>query len=286
MLRTRVLSALVLIPVVLFVVGLGNPWLALLVAVAVGIALDEVYGLFASAGHRPVRWAGVAGALLLVTAAFLAPSGVGIGAAVAGTVLLTLIGQVARLDRHGALTDWALTLAGSLYVAWTLAHFILLREIEMPPFTPPFWQALGWRQLDGGVWWLIAVFVLVWLCDSAAYFIGVRWGRHKIAPYLSPKKSWEGTIAGFVTSVAAAVGLKALLGLPFAYGWAVVLGALVGVIGQVGDLAESLLKRQAGVKDSGRLIPGHGGILDRADSLLFVVPAVYYLLQLWIGLSV
>jgi len=121
--------------------------------------------------------------------------------------------------------------------------------------------------------------LMVWICDSAAYFIGRRWGEHKMSPYLSPKKSWEGGVAGFVTSVAVAAGLVPLLGLPLSYVQAIILGALVGVVGQVGDLAESLLKRQVGVKDSSRLIPGHGGMLDRLDSLMFVIPTVYYLLR-------
>lgn len=281
MLKLRVLSALVLIPLVLLIVALGEPWVALLVAAAVGIALDEAYGLFAAAGHRPVRWAGFLGALGLVVAALLAPSGVGIGAALAGAVVITLIGQLLRLDRAGALTDWALTLAGALYVAGTLAHFILLRDVTSPAFAPSWWEAIGAPTLGAGAWWLLTAFLLVWPCDTAAYFIGIRWGRHKMSPYLSPNKSWEGAAAGFLTSLAVAAVLKPLLGLPLSYGWAVALGALVGVIGPLGDLAESLLKRQAGVKDSGRLIPGHGGMLDRLDSLLFVVPAVYYVLLLW-----
>jgi phosphatidate cytidylyltransferase len=107
----------------------------------------------------------------------------------------------------------------------------------------------------------------------------MRWGQHKMSPYISPKKSWEGAVAGFLTSMGVAVGLVPLLGLPLAYGWAALLGAMVGVVGQLGDLAESLLKRQVGVKDSGNVIPGHGGMLDRVDSLLFAVPAVYYFLQ-------
>jgi phosphatidate cytidylyltransferase len=304
MLRQRIWSALVLIPVVLIIVALGEPWLALLVALAVGLALEEVYRLFVAAGHRPVRWAGFLSAAFLIVAAFTAPAGdsgcgctlrlpgtpltqlpttispaVGIGAAGAGAVLVTLIAQLLRRDRGGALTDWALTLAGAVYIGWTMAHFILLRELDTPHFQPPWWQALGAPDLGSGAWWILATFLLVWLCDTAAYFVGRQWGRHKMSPAVSPKKSWEGAAAGFLTSVGVALGLVPLLGLPLSYPLAAILGALVGVVGQLGDLAESLLKRQAGVKDSGALIPGHGGILDRADSLLFVVPVVYYFLK-------
>jgi phosphatidate cytidylyltransferase len=301
-LRYRILSALVLIPLVLLAVGLGGIGLALLVAAATRLALGELFHLFATAGHRPVRWAGYSSALFLFLAAFLArdeagqgpllspltsPARLGIalpydrllGAALAAAVLLTLTGQLLRRDRGGALTDWALTLSGTLYVTWPLAHFIFLRRISLPDVAPPFWIALGAPALGAGAWWILYTLLLVWMCDTAAYFVGIRWGRHRMSPYLSPKKSWEGAAAGLLTSIALAIGLVPLLALPLSYGCAALLGALVGTFGQVGDLAESLLKRQAGVKDSGRLIPGHGGMLDRVDSLLFVAPLVYYFLQ-------
>ncbi len=302
MLRLRVLSALVLIPVILVLVALGEPYLALLVLLVAGLALQEVYALFGAAGLRPVHWAGFLSALLFILAALTTPaeSGcgcrvrlpgmaelplpwtlpghVGVGGALAGAILLTLIGQLLRRDRGGAMPSWGLTLSGALYISWPLSHFILLREVSRPDFSPPFWQALGGPTLGAGFWWIVVVLTLVWLCDTAAYFVGVRWGRHKMSPYLSPKKSWEGAAAGLLTSIAVALGLVPLLGLPLSYPWSAVLGLLVGTLGQVGDLAESLLKRQAGVKDSGRLIPGHGGMLDRVDSLLFVAPAVYYFL--------
>ncbi len=300
MLRLRILSALVLIPLVLLAVGFGGVWLALLVAAAVGLALAELFDLFSAAGHRPVRWAGFTSALFLFLAVFFAQDTTGqpfclspaagrlgillpydqlLGSALAGAVLLTLTAQLLRRDRGGALTDWALTLAGPLYVTWSLIHFLLLRRLSQPEVMPPFWRALGGPSLGTGAWWILYTLVLVWMCDTAAYFVGIRWGRHRMSPYVSPKKSWEGAAAGLLTSIALAVGLVPVLGLPLPYGLAALLGALVGTVGQVGDLAESLLKRQAGVKDSGRLIPGHGGMLDRVDSLLFVAPVVYYFLQ-------
>lgn len=302
MLRLRVLSAVILIPIIVVIVALGEPYLAFLVVLVALLALCEAYSLFGAAGLRPVYGAGFASALLFILAALTTPAEggrgcvvrlpgmaelplpwtlpghVGIGGALAGAILLTLIGQLLRRDRGGAMASWGLTLSGALYISWPLSHFILLREINRPDFSPPFWQALGGPALGAGFWWIVAVLALVWLCDTAAYFVGVRWGRHKMSPYLSPKKSWEGAAAGLLASIAIALGLVPLLGLPLSYPWAAVLGLLVGTLGQVGDLAESLLKRQAGVKDSGRLIPGHGGMLDRVDSLLFVAPAVYYFL--------
>jgi len=130
------------------------------------------------------------------------------------------------------------------------------------------------RQVDNGLWWLALAVVGAWVSDTAAYFVGVRWGRRRLASIISPKKSWEGVwggLAGAVLFVAPA-GVY-LLGVPWWMG--IALAVVLTAAATLGDLAESVLKRQAGVKDSGRLIPGHGGMLDRVDSLLFVVPLVY-----------
>jgi phosphatidate cytidylyltransferase len=126
---------------------------------------------------------------------------------------------------------------------------------------------------------VLAVFIAVWMCDSAAYFCGRAWGKHKLFPRVSPNKSWEGAAAGFLAAVGAFMAARSLA-LPYMTpGTAVVCGIIVGVFGQAGDLAESLLKRDAGVKDSSALIPGHGGVLDRFDSLLFVSPLVFVYLD-------
>jgi phosphatidate cytidylyltransferase len=123
------------------------------------------------------------------------------------------------------------------------------------------------------------VFASIWVCDSAAYFAGRAFGRHRLFERVSPKKSWEGAVAGFVGAVAAFVVGK-VIALPYlGLAEAVFCGVIVGVFGQVGDLAESLLKRDAGVKDSSSLIPGHGGILDRFDSLMFVSPLLFFYLD-------
>ena len=154
---------------------------------------------------------------------------------------------------------WAgvtLTLLGVCYCAWLLGHAIWLRVLP------------GGRLLT-----LFAVGV-TWCGESAAYFVGRRFGRRPLAPRISPGKTVEGGVAQLIVSAAAAMASAPIVGLPFAE--AAVLGLLLGVVGQVGDLSESFLKRSAGAKDAGRVIPGHGGILDRLDSLLFNVPALYY----------
>jgi phosphatidate cytidylyltransferase len=132
----------------------------------------------------------------------------------------------------------------------------------------------GWGGLT-----VLALFAAIWLCDSAAYFAGTRFGRHKLLERVSPKKTWEGVIAGGIAAVLAFVLARALL-LPYmTITTAVVCGLIVGVFGQLGDLVESLIKRDTGVKDSSSLIPGHGGILDRFDSVIFVSPIIYFYLD-------
>ncbi len=121
----------------------------------------------------------------------------------------------------------------------------------------------------------ITVFAIIWICDSAAFHVGAPWGKHKLFPRVSPQKSWEGAIAGCLFGIAAAIAAK-YIALPFLpLTGAILIGAVVGTIGQLGDLTESLLKRDAGVKDSSKLIPGHGGAFDRFDSVLMVSPCVY-----------
>jgi phosphatidate cytidylyltransferase len=132
----------------------------------------------------------------------------------------------------------------------------------------------GW-----GGWTVLAIFISIWVCDSAAYFAGRAFGRHTLFERVSPKKTWEGAIAGFVGAIAAFVLMKELA-LPYlTFGQSLVCGVIVGVFGQLGDLVESLLKRDAGVKDSSSLIPGHGGVLDRFDSIMFVSPLLFLYLD-------
>jgi phosphatidate cytidylyltransferase len=137
------------------------------------------------------------------------------------------------------------------------------------------------RELDHGRELVLLVLFATFACDTAAFFIGRTWGRHRMAPVISPGKTWEGAAAGFAAAIAAALALRSLLNLgnwelPLSCVQSAVIGCLVGFVSQLGDLLESLIKRRAGAKDSGRLMPGHGGILDRIDSLVFTGAIIYY----------
>lgn len=168
-------------------------------------------------------------------------------------------------NKGSAINNIAATLFGILYIGLLFSSLIAVRE---------FYGYSDFLYEQGG-FIIISIFITIWVCDSAAFFLGTAFGKHKLFPRVSPNKSWEGAVAGFIFSLITMTALKFLL-LDF-LNWTdvVILGSIVGIVGQIGDLIESLIKRDAGVKDSSALIPGHGGIFDRFDSLLYTSPFVY-----------
>jgi len=175
-------------------------------------------------------------------------------------VVLPLIGLLSRRQKEGAFTTWGWTIAGILYVGWLLSYLVAL------------------RGLDGGRNWVFLALFTTWASDTAAFVIGRKLGRHKLAPNISPGKTWEGTMGGIVGAIIMSILFftPTPFRLPLVYWQVIGLSILVSIFGQVGDLVESLLKRNMGVKDSGTLLPGHGGILDRMDSIIFAGIVVYY----------
>ncbi len=273
----RVLSAAVILPAIAFIVWWGEPLASLTVIALAILALRELFGLFRSGGYAPRRSAGYLSVVLFVIAASLrryVPLD-WTGFALVTAILASLSVELPRRNRQNSLIHWALTLAGATYVGWTLAHFVLLRAIDHP-LDPG--ALLRFLRFEAGAAWIVFVITVTLLSDTAAYFVGRAIGRHKMAPYLSPKKSWEGAAGGLLGATIAGIVLIPLLGLPITLAAGALLGALGSVAGQLGDLAESLIKRQVNIKDSGHLIPGHGGILDRLDSYLFTGPVLYYLI--------
>jgi phosphatidate cytidylyltransferase len=245
-----------------------------LVAVCVVVGVIELFGILRRGGHSPRLAPGIATALLLCAAAALAPylrldlTGLALSLGVA----LTLAYELLPRDRSTSLVSWAFTFTGAAYIGWLLSAFILLHQLDTPLRGGPL-EALG---IPPGAAWVMLVLAITWIQDSAAYFVGRSVGRHQMAPLLSPKKSWEGFAGGLLASLITALVAVPILGLPISYLAAALIGIAAGIAGPIGDLGESLIKRQVGVKDSGDLIPGHGGILDRIDSLLFTAPVVYY----------
>ena len=287
MLATRILTAAVLAPLVVVVALLGEPWLSLLIGLIVFLALVEVIGLLDAAGFAPpqVLMLGLGlivagatliaanqtlvGALLASLLAATASPGLPIVAFVAAMLVLAVASFTRNDPREGFLT-WATASFGLAYVA-LLAPFVVV-VAHLGPADGSAATAVGGLGLRAGSAWMILMLLVVWGYDSGAYLTG-RWlGRRRLIDHVSPSKTLEGLAGGLVTATLTA-GIGAwLVGL--APWHPLVIGPFIGLAAQAGDLAESLLKRAAGRKESGFLIPGHGGMLDRIDSFLFAAPAL------------
>lgn len=254
MLKTRVLTALVLIPLVLGAVYAGGLVFFALVMFALLLAGAEFFQMARSAGYATLPYAGSAAIALIITEVYLSAEWFRL--LVTTLIISTFISGILQHNREGWLVGWAITLAGVLYIGGLGAYFILV------------------RQLPDGMLWTILALVTAWVTDAGAYLVGTRWGQHKFFPRISPKKTWEGALGGAVAAPLTLLALGVLLHLPLLH--CLSLGLLIGLAAIVGDLAESLLKRQIGVKDSSNLLPGHGGMLDRLDSLLFTAVVTYY----------
>jgi len=249
---TRILTAAVLIPLVVWVVLFAPLWAFLLVSALVGlVAYFEFDSIAAAHGLPRTGWPGMAfGAVWLVT-----PDRMQLAVLMLAVVTLMLLSALRVKDLARALGGSACGVLGILYIfgAWRCAG--------------------GLREINPH--WLVIALLVSWVGDTAAYYVGRRWGREKLAPRISPAKTREGAIASVVAGTIAAA-VYAYFFIPPAPLWAVLLtGAFANIAGQAGDLVESAFKRGAAIKDSGTTLPGHGGWLDRIDSCLFSIPAVY-----------
>ncbi|HEY7706395.1 MAG TPA: phosphatidate cytidylyltransferase [Gaiellaceae bacterium] len=252
---SRILVAAILLPVVFLVIWAGGWWLVGLAVVAGLIALHELYLM--TRELRPVLLAGYAGTVATLVGAAWGPEWALAGFFSTLPLVFLFKAVTGAMPKTASV---AVTVLGAAWIGLGLAHLVLIRELP-----------------EHGVLALYTLVIAVFACDTAAYAAGRVIGRHKMAPQTSPGKTWEGFVAGSIAAVLVpffALYEENFLTVPES----LIVGAAIAVIGPVGDLFESAVKRDAGVKDSGRLLMGHGGILDRLDAFLFTGVAVYYLL--------
>jgi phosphatidate cytidylyltransferase len=267
MLRQRVIVVAVLLPIGLVLIYLGGYPYLVFMALILGLASWEYAKLFKAGGMEPASPILVLGTLVIaVSRAF---AGFDNSDWIFGFfIILSMIYHMIAYERgrDQAGTDFAITLSGILYIGWIGSYLISL------------------RNLPDGVWWFLIALPSVWAADSGAYFYGRKYGRTKLSPRLSPKKTWEGYIAGIVSGII----IGALFALWFGNYAAInsgitpvrgaILGLVLSVVAPLGDLGESMFKRQFGVKDSSNLLPGHGGVFDRIDSWIWGGLLSYYLI--------
>jgi phosphatidate cytidylyltransferase len=264
--RKRTLTTVIGVPVVAAMVWFDTPipWFALL---AVGWGLGgilEFYGIVKRVrGLSPLTWFGALWTVLFIISSFINqiphPANIQpVAILVTTAVIIPLLILLVRRGKENAFTNFAWTLAGIFYLGWLFGHMVALRNFE-----------------DGRGWLFMAI-LCTFASDIFAYLFGKFLGKHKMAPYISPNKTWEGAVGGLVGSVVISLLVVYLFQLPLNYGMAVILGVLISIMGQLGDLVKSLFKRNMAVKDSGNVLPGHGGFLDRMDSMIFAGVTVYY----------
>jgi phosphatidate cytidylyltransferase len=265
--RQRALSAAFFVPPLLIVLALGEPWFGALIAVFVAVAAWEVVRLLRGAGYAAVPAMAVAGALVVaVDMASIEHYRPYADLLVAAVVIAAGVAAFRETDIKVGFAAWMGTAFAAVYVGM-LGGLVRIGQVAPPlPASAP----LAWFGAARG--WVLLAVLLVWAYDTGAYCVGIALGKRKFLAHISPSKSYWGLFGGLVASTLVAVGGMWALGQPPVMGLA--LGPVVGAVAQAGDLAESMLKRAAGAKDSGNLIPGHGGILDRVDSFIFAAPVV------------
>lgn len=264
----RLVTALVFLPALVLIAREGGGYYLALIGLGIGIGTYEFLTMLEARGMKPYKVLGTFCALLLGWTAFYQSY---LFTYLTFTILLLALSitELSRGTKEQAINHIATTIFGAMYVGWLMSHLVLLRELP---------YAMG-QTYSTGTGYALLPFVLTWSCDSMAYFFGIKFGKHKLLPRISPEKSWEGAIGGVVFAVVAGFVYQQIYAHFLSWFDILVLGVSVGILAQVGDLVESLIKRDADMKDTATTIPGHGGVLDRFDSLLFTAPMIYYYLR-------
>jgi phosphatidate cytidylyltransferase len=266
--KTRILTALLLFPPAIYLIGWSPLWLFVIAVLTLaGLSLHEYFALCRAGGFRVLATLGYAGAAAVCLAEAHAARGGSHLTFMVLLLVLLLVLSVALFQIHSLKDYLGAASATSLGVAYIGLPFAFLISIRF-------------REVTSGFHWIFVLFVVIWAGDILAYFIGRTMGRHLLFPSVSPRKTWEGAVAGFAGSLLAAGAYTHWIWKRADLTVVLILAGLIAIAGQVGDLAESALKRGAGLKDSGSMLPGHGGMLDRVDALLFGSSVLWLALRL------
>jgi len=293
-LSRRLMTAAILVPLVTYLIVIGGyPYLIAVLAFGL-LAQMEFYRLIEGKGARPLVLTGLAFGAAVIAVAWIG-SGYLATLLMTASLLVLMVAQLRKARIQEALASISGTFFGVFYVAWLLSHAVLLRFFYHSAgdrYSPASLSELGINP-DSGIFLMLFCVVVVVACDAGAYFAGRAWGRHKLAPEVSPNKSIEGALGGIVIGTLSGGLVKFVFdlfwpSLSVFLPWQVAMGLafVLCPVGIVGDLVESLLKRDADIKDTGALLPGMGGVLDRIDAVLLALPVMFYLLLGYVGLQV
>ena len=267
MMKGRNLINAIGIPALIFIIWKGEYFFSVFILVSCVIALGEFYSIMEKNGAMPLRWMGMVSTVFIADYYYVQPIMTS-HQLLGGVILIVILTCIWELfsQRKNSGQNIGSTLAGILFISVLLGTAIDIRQFD---------HMMGTRLT-------MAIFISVWVCDSIAFILGTLFGKKKIFPNISPKKTWVGSISGFFAAIVVMVIFhtqkidnESLLGNYFSLLDAIIFGIIAGFFGQIGDFTESLLKRDANVKDSGTLLAGHGGVLDRFDSLIFAMPICY-----------
>lgn len=273
MLGKRILTAVIGMPIAIYIINYGEWLFAAAVLLLTILAWREFCHIFKNKNITVFYGFGILINIIILGCAWLGNSQEILMVLFTGTLLMLF--RMITSSTKFTVTDAAFSVLGISYIGISFAHLLLLRYTDTSLFLNT-----SWGQLSAGAAYLWLAFVGTWASDTFAYFVGTYLGKHKLCPMISPGKTIEGALGGMVGSIIGIMSLGIIFKFPVHH--SIIMGILVGIVAPVGDLVESAMKRFAGVKDSGQILPGHGGILDRFDSILFAVPAIYYYLHAFV----
>jgi len=274
-LTQRILTAIFGVPVLLLIFYYGDYYFLGFVSLIVGLGSSEYFSLIQSKKINSNKIVGIIMCLILPVGAYF---GYLFFIFIFTLVsVCTLFLSLKKQEISNTIEEAGSSFLGIVYIGWFLSHAVLIRNIDSSKMLPGSTE----HVLNLGFFWIVFVVACTFMNDTGAYFIGRYKGKHKLAPKISPTKTWEGTLSGILLSVVCAVVVNLIFSHQISYKFALLSGAIIGVTSVIGDLIESMFKRSVSIKDSGGLLPGHGGILDRFDSLILVFPVMYYLILLY-----